>query len=92
MHDPSSRQESVIFEEKVLAFHKLFYVDFKENQRGRFLKITEKDGRFRSTIIVPEEAIEDLSHALSRIVDRYVRGSRMKQAPEDAPTETSFPR
>eukprot|EP00249_Psilotum_nudum_P019468 c27268_g1_i1 orf=525-1409(-) len=33
--------------------HKLFYFDFKENSRGRYLKISEKTAIYRSTIIVP---------------------------------------
>eukprot|EP00244_Chara_vulgaris_P007282 TRINITY_DN2735_c0_g1_i2.p1 TRINITY_DN2735_c0_g1~~TRINITY_DN2735_c0_g1_i2.p1 ORF type:complete len:349 (-),score=71.55 TRINITY_DN2735_c0_g1_i2:643-1551(-) len=33
--------------------HKLFYLDMKENPRGRYLKISEKTSGSRSTIIVP---------------------------------------
>jgi hypothetical protein len=33
--------------------HKLFYLDLKENPRGRYLKISEKTSGARSTIIVP---------------------------------------
>eukprot|EP00245_Coleochaete_scutata_P010650 TRINITY_DN378_c0_g1_i1.p1 TRINITY_DN378_c0_g1~~TRINITY_DN378_c0_g1_i1.p1 ORF type:complete len:293 (+),score=66.34 TRINITY_DN378_c0_g1_i1:308-1186(+) len=33
--------------------HKLFYLDLKENPRGRYLKISEKTSGSRSTIIVP---------------------------------------
>lgn len=66
-----ARDDTVICSEKVLAFHKLFYLDFKENQRGRFLKLTEKDGRFRSTVIIPEEALTDISSFFTRIVETY---------------------
>lgn len=39
---------------KTLQFeHKLFYLDLKENPRGRYLKISEKTSTTRSTIIVP---------------------------------------
>uniref|UniRef100_A0A7N0ZSM5 Transcription factor Pur-alpha 1 n=1 Tax=Kalanchoe fedtschenkoi TaxID=63787 RepID=A0A7N0ZSM5_KALFE len=37
--------------------HKLFYFDFKENPRGRYLKISEKTSSSRSTIIVPVSGI-----------------------------------
>ncbi|CAM8964292.1 hypothetical protein QQ045_005925 [Rhodiola kirilowii] len=37
--------------------HKLFYFDFKENPRGRYLKISEKTSSSRSTIIVPVNGI-----------------------------------
>ena len=37
---------------------KLFYLDLKENGRGRYLKISEKgNNRERSTIIVPSSGI-----------------------------------
>jgi hypothetical protein len=36
---------------------KLFYLDLKENPRGRYLKITEKSYGQRSTIIVPEQGV-----------------------------------
>ncbi|OIV94226.1 hypothetical protein TanjilG_09381 [Lupinus angustifolius] len=37
--------------------HKLFYLDLKENPRGRYLKISEKTSATRSTIIVPSSGI-----------------------------------
>lgn len=37
--------------------HKLFYLDLKENPRGRYLKISEKTSASRSTIIVPFNGI-----------------------------------
>eukprot|EP00897_Mesotaenium_endlicherianum_P000231 jgi/Mesen1/10208/ME000077S09544 len=37
--------------------HKLFYLDLKENPRGRYLKISEKTSGSRSTIIVPHAGI-----------------------------------
>jgi hypothetical protein len=36
---------------------KLFFLDFKENPNGRYLKVTEKSGDKRSFIIVPEGGI-----------------------------------
>ena len=32
---------------------KIFYLDLKENSRGRYLKISEKSSLSRSTIVVP---------------------------------------
>lgn len=37
--------------------HKLFYLDLKENTRGRYLKISERTANTRSTIIVPGNAV-----------------------------------
>lgn len=72
----ASRNENVLLTQKVHAFHKFFYVDYKENQRGRFLKITEKDGRFRSTIIIPEEAVDDMAKLLTKISDEFSPAER----------------
>lgn len=58
------RDEETIVTRKIVAERKLFYIDFKRNQRGLFLKITEKDGRFKSTVIVPEEVVQEFSQAV----------------------------
>jgi len=79
----SSRNEDVLLTEKVHAFNKFFYVDYKENQRGRFLKITEKEGRFRSTIIVPEEAVDDLAKLLSKISEKFSPAERTADRREE---------
>lgn len=55
------RNETVLMSQKVVANQKLFYLDLKENERGKFLKISEKDGRFRSTIMIPEEVLQDVA-------------------------------
>ena len=79
----SSRNEEILLTEKVHAFHKFFYVDYKENQRGRFLKITEKDGRFRSTIIIPEEAVDDLAKLLTKISENFSPAERTADRREE---------
>lgn len=62
-----ARAEQVLMTRKVIANQKMFYLDFKENQRGRFLKITEKDGRYRSTVIIPEEALHEVAAILHNV-------------------------
>ncbi len=81
--DSTSRNEDVLLTEKIHAFQKFFYVDYKENQRGRFLKITEKDGRFRSTIIVPEEAVDDLAKLLVEISEKFSPAERTAERKEE---------
>ncbi|MCX7847445.1 MAG: hypothetical protein N2595_05415 [bacterium] len=60
-NNQDDRNETVLMSQKVVANQKLFYLDLKENERGKFLKISEKDGRFRSTIMIPEEVIADVA-------------------------------
>lgn len=60
--------EKLILTKKIVCESKLFYVDYKENKRGRFLKISEKDSVTKRTIIVPSEAINELSTILDEVV------------------------
>ncbi|MBW1679483.1 MAG: DNA-binding protein [Deltaproteobacteria bacterium] len=47
---------------------KLFFLDFKENPNGRYLKITEKSGDKRSFIIVPEGGLNSFVKEVTEIV------------------------
>ena len=53
--------------EKIHAERKTFYLDLKENARGRVVKITEDVGGNRDTIMVPVEILEDFITALHEI-------------------------
>ncbi len=55
--------------EKVTIDRKVFFLDLKENQRGRFLKITEDVGGRRDTVMLPAAAFRDFLEALARLVD-----------------------
>jgi hypothetical protein len=55
--------------EKVTVDRKIFFLDLKENNRGRFLKITEDVGGRRDTIMLPAEAFQDFVDALLRLVE-----------------------
>lgn len=54
--------------EKIAVERKIFFLDLKENQRGRFLKITEDVGGRRDTIMLPAAAFRDFADALVRLV------------------------
>jgi hypothetical protein len=55
--------------EKVLIERKIFFLDLKENQRGRFLKITEDVGGRRDTIMLPASGFRDFAAAFARLVE-----------------------
>jgi len=59
--------------EKIAIDRKVFFLDLKENNRGRFLKITEDVGGRRDTIMLPVAAFRDFADALERLID-YERG------------------
>ncbi len=58
-----------IASEKVAHERKVFFLDLKENDRGRFLKITEDVGGRRDTIMLPAPAFKEFVEALQRLID-----------------------
>ena len=55
--------------EKLTTDRKVFFLDLKENDRGRFIKITEDVGGRRDTIMLPIAAAKDFNEMLGRLVD-----------------------
>ncbi len=55
--------------EKIAVDRKMFFLDLKENHRGRVLKIAEDVGGRRNTIMLPAEAFKEFVDALSRLVE-----------------------
>jgi hypothetical protein len=67
--DYGNSPDRVLASEKVVSGRKVFFLDYKENSRGRVLKITEDVKGRRDTIMVPDEALDDFADALERILD-----------------------
>lgn len=57
-------ESELLHTEKILADRKTFFLDLKENARGRVIKITEDVGGHRDTIMVPSEILDDFIAAL----------------------------
>ena len=74
--DYSQGPDRVLISEKVVSGRKIFFLDFKENSRGRVLKITEDVNGRRDTIMVPDEALDDFADALERILNADAADSR----------------
>ncbi len=60
-------ESDLLHTEKILADRKTFFLDLKENARGKVVKITEDVAGNRDTIMVPAEILEDFIAALSDI-------------------------
>lgn len=60
-------ESDLLHTEKIFADRKTFFLDLKENARGRVIKITEDVGGNRDTIMVPAEILGDLIAALNDI-------------------------
>ena len=58
-----------IIEAKELQIErKHFHVEFRENDRGKFLRITEEAHGRRNTIIVPSTGVDDFTAAISEVL------------------------
>jgi hypothetical protein len=67
--DRDRDRDDSLMTEKIFSDRKTFFLDLKENDRGRFLKITEDVRGRRDTIMVPIDCIDDFYEALGRILD-----------------------
>ena len=63
------RREEPLYTEKIFADRKIFFVDLKSNDRGKFLKITEDVRGRRDTIMVPEESLQEIIDVLNNVSD-----------------------
>jgi hypothetical protein len=61
--------ENAIRNDKILVERKQFFFDLKENERGRFLKITEDVNGRRDTIIIPAPGLQDFVKVLQDMVE-----------------------
>lgn len=68
-YQQEKRYAPPLLTEQIQTERKTFFIDLKENDRGRFLKITEDVSGNRDTIIVPIDAVPDFVSALSRMLD-----------------------
>ncbi len=66
--DERPRGVPPLHSEKIMGERKIFFLDLKENDRGRFIKITEDVRGRRDTIMLPMEQAEEFVDALQRIL------------------------
>ena len=66
-HNPVPSQP--LASEKLATDRKIFFLDLKENDRGRYIKITEDVGGRRDTIMLPVAAAKDFHEMLGRLVE-----------------------
>ena len=60
-------ENDLLHTEKILADRKVFFLDLKENARGKVVKITEDVAGNRDSIMVPAEILADFIAALQDI-------------------------
>lgn len=67
--DDEQRGHDAMHSEKIISDRKTFFLDLKENDRGRFVKITEDVRGRRDTIMLPAELLGEFIEGLQRIAD-----------------------
>ena len=58
-----------LFTHRIQGKRRTFFVDLKQSQQGRYLKLTEKSGGQKRTILMDEEDFPELMGALTQISD-----------------------
>lgn len=61
------RYASEIFSKTIHAKFRTFYIDLKESQNGKFLKISEKSRGRKSTIMMDSEDVAEMIQALQEV-------------------------
>lgn len=67
--------DSIIEGKELQIERKHFYVEFRENDRGKFLRITEEAHGRRNTIIVPSTGLEEFTAAIDDVLTGTERAS-----------------
>ena len=68
--------DNIIEAKELQIERKHFYVEFRENDRGKFLRITEEAHGRRNSIIVPSTGVEDFTAAISEVLANNGSASR----------------
>lgn len=61
--------EDIILSRSFSSERKHFTIEFRENDRGKFFRITEETRGKRNCIIVPSTGIDDFRDALDDLLD-----------------------
>jgi hypothetical protein len=60
--------DNIIEARELQIERKHFHVEFRENDRGKFLRITEEAHGRRNTIIVPSTGVEEFNSAIVEVL------------------------
>ena len=60
--------DNVIEARELQIERKHFYVELRENDRGKFLRITEEAHGRRNTIIIPSTGVTDFTTAIGEVL------------------------
>ena len=65
---PQGKMDNIIEARELQIERKHFYVELRENERGRFLRITEEAHGRRNSIIVPSTGVDDFTATIAEVL------------------------
>jgi hypothetical protein len=68
---PYHSNEEVLESREFTSEKKHFTIEFRQNARGRFLRITEEGRGKRNSVIVPSTGIDDFRDAVDDVLADY---------------------
>ncbi len=60
--------KDLLFSKGIVIEKKKFYFDLKENDQGKYLRITEKGSKYKNRIIVPVNGLKDFKKVLEELI------------------------
>jgi hypothetical protein len=67
--------DNIIEAKELQIERKRFHVELRENDRGKFLRITEETHGRRNTIMVPTTGVEDFTAAIGEVLSTERMGA-----------------
>jgi len=68
-----SKMDNIIEAKELQIERKHFHVELRENDRGKFLRITEEAHGHRNTIIVPSTGVDEFTAAIGEVIESAER-------------------
>lgn len=60
--------ENILESRELQVERKHFFIELRENERGRFLRITEESHGRRNSVIIPSTGLDDFERMLDEVL------------------------
>jgi hypothetical protein len=60
--------DTILESRELQVERKHFFIEFRENERGRFLRITEEAHGRRNSVIIPSTGLEDFERLMNEVL------------------------
>ena len=76
--------DNIIATKELQVERKHFFIEYRENERGQFLRITEEAHGRRNTIIIPSTGLDDFLDTLEEVLGAVDASSTPEPEPAHA--------